>query len=189
MQRHRPRHGLSLFAGRGLVVLAIGCGLSRAQTSGVQTTVYADHFAGHDILEQVSAAFQSCGWQCNVVVPPLEGGKAYVAASSLSVPLWNVHAPTLTMTGACIHYTGQGYAIDTYEVQPNPAASGLRIADGCLIGNPSAKGGIRLLPTSDVSITGTRITDFTNGDTSKKAMIKERVFITLIRFLYNGINL
>ena len=125
---------------------------------------YADRFPGSDILAQASAAFAACNWTCTVVIPPRADGHPYTASTTLAIPLWNLSGPTLRMTGACIVYTGTGYAVDTYEVQPNPAAVRLHIVDGCLSGTAAALGGVRLLPTSDVTLTGTLIADFVNGD-------------------------
>ncbi len=125
---------------------------------------YADRFPGMDILVQTSAAFAACNWECTVVIPPSPDGHPYTASTTLAIPLRNLSAPTLSMTGACVTYTGNGYAVDTYEVQPNPAGVRLRILDGCLTGTAAALGGVRLLPTSDVMLLSTRIANFTHGD-------------------------
>jgi hypothetical protein len=154
------------------IILSMGYGTMLAQMPGGRAaeptpsgvSFSAERFPGSDILARAQAAFVACGWTCTVVIPSNAEGLPYAATSTLAIPLRNLSAPTLVMTGACIHYTGAGYAIDTYEVQPNPASVRLRILDGCLTGTEIALGGIRLLPTSDVTISGTRIADFTNGD-------------------------
>lgn len=147
--------------------LLYGQGLSLSDRSPVETgtaVLNATQFPGQDIFAQATAAFVACHWRCTVIIPPKATGQPYMASSTLAIPLGNLSAPALVMTNAHVIYTGEGYAIDTYETQPNPAEIRLRITDGWIDGTASGSGAFRFLPTSNIILSGTRISNFTNGD-------------------------
>jgi hypothetical protein len=116
----------------------------------------ARQFPGPDIGAQVNAAFAACPDKvCTVFVPA--GNYAYT--TPIVIP--PVQSPTLEMDQqAYLHYAGDGRALSTSQ-----QTGRVFIRGGHIIGNPTAKIGIVLLPqTQGVFIDGTDVNHFSNGD-------------------------
>ena len=141
-------------------VLAIGIGLafaSSAANAQVEDGVkVATAFAGGDIGAKVNAAFAACdGKPCTVFVPTGD----YHFKTTMVIPSGQSFTLHLD-NGAFLHYDGDGWALST---SIHAARSFIR--GGHLYGNPSAKGGILLLPVAQgVYIDETDVRGFSEGD-------------------------
>ena len=137
--------------GLGAVLASVAAG---AQVEdGVKS---ATAFPGDDIGAKVNAAFAACaGKPCTVFVPAGD----YHFKTTMVVPPGQSF--TLRMdSGAFLHYDGNGWALST-----SLRAGRSFIRGGHILGNPSAKAGIILLPaTQGVYIDETDVRNFSQGD-------------------------